>query len=145
MHLGQVIVGARLFGIGQAVCAALVGYLDEALFDVDVGRAVFAHGSQLDQVSSRADVCHGIEEVQGADHVVDLGVDGVRPVDHGVRGRPLLGVMHDGVGLELRQGFDQELRIGHVANEWSYGLVGHPRPCGQALVQVGDRNQAVSP
>ena len=36
---------------GQGVGAALVGDLDEALFDVDVRRAVLAHRAELDQVA----------------------------------------------------------------------------------------------
>ena len=47
-------------------------------------------------------------QVEGAHHVVDLGVDGVGPVDHGVGGAALLGEVHDGVGLEaVEQGLDE--------------------------------------
>ena len=50
VHLGQVVEGARLLRVRQHVGAALVGDLDEALFDVDVGRPVLAHRPELDEV-----------------------------------------------------------------------------------------------
>ena len=50
----------------------------------------------------------GVEQVERAHHVVDLGVDGMGPVDHRVRGAALLGEVHDGLGLEaLEQGLDR--------------------------------------
>ena len=73
---------------------------DVALFDVDVGRAVLAHGAQLDQVAVGGELADGEEHVEGADDVVDLGEDGVLAVDHRVGRGALLGEVHDGVGLE---------------------------------------------
>ncbi len=70
---------------------------DVAFFDVDVGRAVLAHGAQLDQVAIRPELLQGEEEVQRADHVVDLGEHRVFAVDHRVRRGALLGEMNDGV------------------------------------------------
>lgn len=50
-HLGQVIEGAGLLGVGQGVGAAVVGDGDVALLNVNVGGAILAHGAQLDQVA----------------------------------------------------------------------------------------------
>ena len=48
MHLRKMIEGARLLGERQNVLAAIVLNFDVAFFDINVGRTVFAHGSELD-------------------------------------------------------------------------------------------------
>ncbi len=101
MHLGQVIERAGLLGEGKHVAAAIVLDLDVAFFDVDVGRAVFAHGTQLDQVAVGLDLAQGEEQVERADDVVDLGEGRMLAVDHGVRRRTLLGEVDDGFWLEV--------------------------------------------
>jgi len=53
VHLREVIKGSRLLRERNHVLAAVVFDGDVALFDVDVGRAVLAHGSQLDEVTIR--------------------------------------------------------------------------------------------
>ena len=65
----------------ERVLAAVVLDLDVALLDVDVGRAVFAHGPELHQMRVRGDVPHRVEDVQRVDDVVELGEHGV-PADH---------------------------------------------------------------
>ncbi len=55
---------------GQHVGAALVGDLDEALFDVDVRRAVLAHRAELHEVDRRVVLHDRVEQVQRADDVV---------------------------------------------------------------------------
>jgi hypothetical protein len=50
VHLGQVVEGPGLLREGEDVGPALVGDLDEALFDLDVRRAVLAHRAELDEV-----------------------------------------------------------------------------------------------
>jgi hypothetical protein len=135
--------GARLLGVGQDVGAAAVGDLDEALFDVDVGRAVLAHGPELDQMDRRVDLGDRVEQVEGADHVVDLRVDGVLLVDHRVGSRPLLGEVDDRLGAEVRDGLGHERGVGEVAHEGVDLEAGHLFPDLEAAIQRRDRDQTL--
>jgi hypothetical protein len=72
VDLGEVIERAGLLGERERVFAAVVLDLDEALFDVDVRRAVFAHRAELDEVAIGLQLAHGEEQVQRADDVVHL-------------------------------------------------------------------------
>jgi len=93
-------------GERQAVAPAVVVDVDPALFDVDVGRSVLAHRSQLHQVGVGRELVHGVEDVQRVDDVVVLREDGVLPVDQGVRRGRELAVMDDDLGFEvLEQSF----------------------------------------
>ena len=137
VHLGQVVEAAGLLGIGHHVGAALVGDLDEALFDVDVGIAVLAHRPELHEVDRAVLLGDGVEQVERAHHVVDLGVDGVGPVDHRVRRTALLGEVHDGLGLEALDERLGEAVVGEIAHE---GLDGEPRdllPAPHPVLETG--------
>ena len=145
VHLGQVVEGPGLLRVGQHVGPALVGDLDEALFDVDVGRSVLAHRAQLDQVDGRITLGDGVQQVEGAHHVVDLGVDGVLAVDHRVGSRALLGEVHDRLGLEALERVVHEVGIGQVADE---GLELEPRhlfPHPDPVLELADGDEAVHP
>ena len=145
VHLGQVVEGARLLRVGQHVGPPAVGDLDEALFDVDVGRAVLTHRPQLDQVDVPVLLGDGVEQVERTGHVVDLRVDGVLPVDHRVGRRALLGEVHDGVGPERGQGLADEAGVGQVADEQVHGVVRDLLPTADPSLQAGDRDQGVDP
>ena len=101
VHLGCVVPRAGKLGEGQPVLAAVVGDGEEAFLDVDIGRSILAHGAQLDEVRLRCVIAQGKEQVEGADHIVDLGHGGVGEVDHGERCAPLFREMDQGVGLGL--------------------------------------------
>ena len=115
MHLRQVIERAGLLGKRQHVFAAIVLDGDIAFFDIDIRRAVFAHGSQFDQVALRPRFAQSKQQVERADYVVDLGEDGVVAVDHRIRGGTLLGEMHHRVRLNLIDGRGEKLEIGNIA------------------------------
>ncbi len=51
VDFGEVIEGAGLLGKWQNVLAAVVFDGDVAFFDVDVRRAIFAHGAEFDEVA----------------------------------------------------------------------------------------------
>ena len=89
--------GAGLLGEGKNILAALVFDLDEAFLDIDVGRAVFAHGAELHQVAAGRELAHRPEDVQRSRHVVHLGQNGAALVDHGVGRGGLLAVMDNGL------------------------------------------------
>ena len=59
VHLGEVIERARLFGIRHNIAASVVLDSDIAFFNIDIRRAVFAHGSQFHQMAFRLDVPGG--------------------------------------------------------------------------------------
>jgi hypothetical protein len=123
----------------------VVGDLDPALLDVDVRGAVFAHGAEFDQVDVGVDLGDRVQEIQGADDVVGLGVDGVRLVDHGVGCGALLGEVHDGVGGEGADGVGGELGVAQVSDVTGDVLAGQLRPRGQPDRQGLDRHQALDP
>ena len=145
VHLGQVVEGAGLLGVGQHVGAALVGDLDEALFDVDVGVAVLPHRPELDEVDRRVDLGDGVHHVQRAHHVVDLRVDRVLAVDHGVGRRTLLAEVHDGVGLGLGDDAVGEGGVGEVPDPDVDGVSGDLLPARHPVRQRGDGDEAVDP
>ena len=53
VDLGQVVEGPRPLRVRQDVGPALVGDLDESLFDVDVGSPVLAHRAELHEMDRR--------------------------------------------------------------------------------------------
>ena len=100
----------------QCVLAAVVLDLDEALLDIDVGRAVLAHRPELHQVAVRNVFAHREQEVERADDVDDLRLRRAFEVDHRKRRRGLLGVVDDGLRLEVGDYCVEERRVGDVAD-----------------------------
>ena len=82
VYFAQVVEGARLFGVGQAVFAPIVLDGDVTLFNVDVGSAVLTHGAKFDEVNILVELVDGIEEIEVPNDVVDLGHDRVLAIDH---------------------------------------------------------------
>ena len=56
VHLGEVVERAGLLGKRQHVFAAVMLDGDIALFDIDIGRAVFAHRPEFHQVAVRLEL-----------------------------------------------------------------------------------------
>lgn len=131
LDLGGVVEGARLPWEEEPIPAALVLYFDPAFLDVDVGRAVFAHGPKLDDVTGRADLLHGVGHVQGGEEVVLQGKGGPIPVDHGVGGRGLLGVVDHYLGLIPREDLLQEAIVRYIPD------VDHDLAPGPFLPELG--------
>ena len=116
MHFALVIPTARLPRERQAVHPPAELDIKEALGDGDIGRAVFAHGADLNEVRFGHDFFDGPEQVEIVDDIVLLGPDAVCLVDHRVGRRGHLAQVHDGIGLEVGEaGFD-EVVVGEVAN-----------------------------
>jgi hypothetical protein len=113
--------------------------LDVAFFDVDVGRAVFAHGAQLHQVAVRIDLAQRKQQVQRADDVVDLGEGRVLAVDHRVGRGALLGEVYDGFRPEITDVRGDKVVVAHVAFEDLDGLAGKLPPEFNALAQCQER------
>jgi hypothetical protein len=111
MDLAEVVPASWLLREGQEVLAAVVLDLDVALFDVYVGLAVLAHRAELHQMAVGRVLVYGEEHVQVADNVVVLSIDGMAPVDHGVGRRPLLGEVHDSLGLVALHDVGDELPV----------------------------------
>ena len=115
VHFREVIEGAGLLGVREHVLAAVVLDGDVALFDIDVRRAVFAHGAEFDQMAIGLIFAESEEQIERADDIVDLGEDGVLAVDHRVGSRALLGKMNDRLGLEFLDHGGEEFVVGHIA------------------------------
>ena len=101
---------------GKDVLPAVVGYLNESFFDVDVRGPVFPHGPKFDKMRLRTELLHGIEQVQGADDVVGLGEDGMLAVDHGIWGAALFAKMDDGLRHESGHNFCKKIIILDIPN-----------------------------
>ena len=143
VHLGQVVEGAGLLGVGHDVGAALVGDLDEPFLNVDVGVAVLPHCPQLDEVNVGVGLLNGVHHVQVADDVVDLGVDRVLAVDHGIGGGTLLAEVDDGVGLRLGDDAVRKRGVGEVPDPYVNGVTRHLFPARDPFFEGSDRHQAV--
>ena len=84
--------GVTTFGcmVVYPMVATVVLNLNVAFLDRDVGRAIFAHCSQLDQMSLWREVTHGVQHIQCTHDVVDLGEDRMLAINHRVRCGSLL-------------------------------------------------------
>src|SRR5215213_180820 len=142
VDLAEVVPASWLLREGQEVLAAVVLYLDVALFDVYVGLAVLAHRAELHQVAVWHVLVYGEEHVQVADNVVVLGVDGMPPVDHGVGSGPLLGEVHDGLGLVALHDLGDELPVKQVAELEPYDLRARLAPGPDPVLYLRDGGQA---
>ena len=87
--------------------------------------------------------CDGVHHIEVPDHVVDLGVDRVLPVDHGVGGRALLAEVHNGVGLALGDHAVGEGGVGQVPDAHVDGMARQVLPACDVLLERGDGHQAV--
>ena len=143
VHLRQVVEAARPLRVGQDVGASVVVDLDEALFDVDVRRSVLAHRPQLDQVRLRREVLHGEQDVQRPHDVVDLGDHGVAARQHRERRGPVLGVVHDRLGLEALEHVLDELPVCDVADERPDRPLAQAGPQVHPVLEGEDRDQGV--
>ncbi len=97
--LAPVVPRARLTREGHEVLAPVELHLEEPLGNVGVGGSVLAHRAHLHEVRPGAAIANGVEQVERARQVLDLGRDGVVDVDHRVGRAPLLGEVDDRVRL----------------------------------------------
>src|SRR5579859_3902223 len=135
VNLGEMVKRARLLGEGQQILTAIMLDANEALFNVDVGCAVFTHGPKFDQVAVWLEFLDREQNVDSSDDIVDLAENGVLAIDHGVGRGPLLGKMNDGLGRKFFHGGGQEFVVEDVANETLDLLPGVALPGAQALGQ----------
>ena len=146
MHLREVIKAAGLFRVQHPVLAPVMLDLQPAFLDIDIRRAVFAHGAQLDQMGIGAMGLHGEHQIQIADDIVLLGHDRRRAVLHGIRRRGLFGVMHDGVRLGLAQQIINKAVISQIADFHADRLTSlHFVPVLDPVMQGGNRQQRLDP
>jgi hypothetical protein len=89
------------------------------------------------------DVGDRIEQVQGADDIVHLCVDGVLAVDHRVRRGSLLGEVDNRLGRELTDGLLDEHVVGQVAYERLHGVTGDFLPRRDPPLQLPDGHETV--
>src|SRR5208282_1084643 len=143
VHFGEVVEGAGLLGKWQNVLAAIVFDGDVAFFDVNVRSAVFAHGAEFDQVAIGLQFAEGEKQIQRADYVVDLGVDGVAAVNHGVGGGALFGEVDDGLGFETLDEVAEEFVVSDVADVGFDGAAGEAVPGAETVGEGPDGSESL--
>src|SRR5713226_8281515 len=141
VHLREVIEGSGLLRERQHVLAAVVFDGDVALLDVDVRRAVLAHGPQFDEVPIRQEFADGEKDVQCSDDVVDLREDGVLAVNHRVGSRALFREVDHRFRLEGLERGSEKVVVGNVADEQFDGFAGQVLPDPDAIRQRANRSQ----
>ena len=107
---------------------------DVAFFDVDIGRAIFAHRAELDQMAIRQKLTHREQHVQRAHDIVHLGENGVLAVNHRIGSGALFGKVHDRFRLKTLRRGQQEIVVGNIADEHVDGLTGETAPRSQAIL-----------
>jgi hypothetical protein len=153
VDLGLVVPGSGLARERQRVGPAPILDGEEAFGNVQVGRAVLAHGAELHQVGLRTRLPHGEQDVQRGLNVVDLREDRVLHVHHAVGGRRLLAQVDEGLRLERAQHVEDEVVVAEVAAAEIQALtetvveglqpLGHPADRGRGL--RADLGHPVSP
>src|SRR5258708_7590366 len=141
VHLREVVKRSWLLREGNYILATVVLDGDVALLDVDVRRAVFAHGPQFDEVAVPQEFTDGEKYIQCTDDIVHLSEDGMLAVDHRIGSRALFREMHHGFGLERVQRGGKKVVIRHVANEHFNGLAGQVLPHPDAIRQRTNRSE----
>ena len=141
MDFREVIKAEGLLREGQSVAAPVVFDLEVAFFDIDVRRTVLSHRAQLHEMGFGALALNAKQEIQGADDVVMLGVDGVGAPLHRVGRRGLLGIVDDCVRLGIPQDTIGEAMIQQVADPKLHVEPGHLLPEPDPTLQGGDREQ----
>jgi hypothetical protein len=96
-------------------------------------------------VDRGVDLPDGEEQVEVADDVVDLRVDGVVAVDHRIGRRPLLAEVHHRLGGEAADRPLEQGRVADVADEGLDGAAAQLVPGRDPVVEVRDRHQARRP
>ena len=133
VHLGEVIERARLFGIRQHVRPAVVLDADVAFFNIDIRRAVFAHGAELHQVAIGPEFLKRKQEVQRSHHIVHLSEHRMFAVDHRIRSGALLGKVNHRIRLEVFDHARQEIVVVDIADKHLDGLPSELLPDAQPV------------
>ena len=140
-HLGGVVERACRAGEQELVLAPLVLDLDPALLNVDVRRAVLAHGAELDDVAVGGVVHDTPDGVEGRIEVVAQRQASGRLRTHRIGGRRLLGIVHDGFRLHRREDFVHGAGIGAVGDHDPHRLAGAFLKDARPLLQGRRREQ----
>ena len=140
-----VVPAPRLAWKREAIFPAAVFDLEEALGNVDIGSAIFAHRPKFQEMGLGTDIAHRVDQVECPHDVVGLCEDCMIDVNHAVRRRRHLGEMHDRVGLEGAEHVPNELIIGQIAAREMDILLQHLAKGMQALRHPRDRGGRLGP
>src|SRR5260370_39527546 len=145
MDFGKVIKRPGLLRERKKVPATVVldGYV--ALFDIDIGRAILAHGSKLDQVAIRLEFTQGKQKVERAHHVVDLRENRMFAVNHGIRRRSLFRKMDRRLRSALFDDGRKKIVVGYVASKTVNGVPGEFMPGFDSFRERTNRGQCLRP
>src|SRR6266566_3092372 len=127
MNLGKMVEGARLTRERKNVSSTLMLNLNKALFDINIGSSILAHGSQLHQPARRDDLPNRPEKIKSAADVIDLGEYGA--------------IMVNGVWPKsLQHAFDKAV-VAQVGHEKFHFPASDLAPGRHTVVQGADGNQ----
>src|SRR5436309_3157970 len=141
VYFREVIKGPWLLREGNHILAAVMFDGDVAFFDVDVGRAVFAHGPQLDEMTIRQKLTDGKQDVQSPYNVIDLGENSMLAVNHRIGSGALLREVNYRLRFEGLECRNQKIVIGNIADEQLDGLTRSVLPDPDTVRQRTNRSQ----
>src|SRR5271154_405531 len=127
--------GTGLLGIRQSVFPTVVLDRDVAFFDIDIGRAVFTHGAELDEVAIGLKLTQGEQQIERAYYIVHLGENRVFAVNHGVGSGTLFSEVDDCFRFEILDDRGEKVVIRYIADELLDGAPGEPLPSPQSIRQ----------
>src|SRR6266567_7897499 len=133
----------RLFWIRQNIRTAFMMDLDKALFNIDIGCAIFAHGTQFHQMTVRRKFLHGVQDVKRANDIVCLCENSVPTVNHRVRGGTLFGKVDYSLRLKRLKDCGNCLIVHCIANIELDLSSGNFFPRLDAFMKGGDGNQTI--
>ena len=122
-------------GNGSTSDAPVVLDPDVAFFDIDIRRAVFAHGAELHQVAIGPKFAERKQQVQRSNHIVHLREHRMLAVDHRIRSGALFGEVNHRIRLEVFDHTGQKIVVVHVADKHLDGFPGELLPDAQPVRQ----------
>ena len=90
--------------------------VEPAFFDVDIGRAVLAHGAQLDDMAIGRVLHDRPDQVHGRIEIVVEREAGLTVANHGVGRRRLFRIVNHRIRPEIQEDPFQRAVVGHIAD-----------------------------
>src|ERR1700683_1436281 len=94
------IKGTGLLRVRHGVSPPIVLDRDVAFLNIDIGRAIFPHGAELDEVTLGLKLAQRKEQIERPHDIVHLSENRMFAVDHGIRSGALLSKMDHGMRFE---------------------------------------------
>ena len=115
--------------------------VEPAFLDIDIGRAVFAHRPEFDDVAVRGMLLDRPDDIEGRAEIIVEGARRFFVSQHRIGRRGLFGIMDDGLGLKLLDEAGKPGKIRAIADLDANRRIGDRAPDFGALGQVRIRHQ----